>query len=114
MVKLHNSGLLSQPYTLLLAGVRSAPMLQRQRKLPSKLWVLRVFWVSVPRQQGGVAAAGHHSVLTGGTPEALACRWQGYGVQAASPHPGRSYPFRAMVASSAVSLMRSVTGQWRW
>jgi len=62
-------------------------------------------WVSLTRQRGGVAAAGQHSVLTEGTPEARAWPWQGDGVQAASPHPRRSYPFRAVVAPSADSLM---------
>ena len=61
MIKLHWTGLLSQPYTLLLVGVRSSPMLLAQRKLPSRLWVFRVFWVSLTRQHGGVAAAGQHS-----------------------------------------------------
>ncbi len=84
-------------------------MLLGQRKLPSRLWVFRMLWVSLTRQHGGVTAAGHHSVLTEGPPEARACHWQVDGVQEASPHPGRSYPFRAVVAPSADSLMRLVS-----
>jgi hypothetical protein len=110
--KLHWTGL--QPYRLLLVGVRSSPMLLGQRKLPSRLWVFRVFWVSLTRQHGGVTAAGQHSVLTERIPEARACPWQEDGVQAASLHPRRSYPFRAVVAPSADSLMRVVSSQWRW